>query len=134
MSAFSTTQSHPQLLLLLSLWSNRLSLPFGRTHPVIRKFVLNCLPQYMRLESNQILSSIPWTVVLHGPIEGEAFLCGFAEAAPRRRLRLLALGVTSLPPRRPKSARECIISWPALPHNNLPVQFLTMVSFVEHYF
>ena len=112
----------------------RLYLPFGCTpHPVIRNFVLNCLPQYMRLVSNQNLSSIPWTVVLHGPIEGEAFPCGFAEAAPRQRLRLLALGVTSLPPRRPKSARGCIISWPASPHNNLPVQFFTTVSFAEPY-
>ena len=42
--------------------------------------------------------------MLFGAINGEAFLWGFAEAAPRPRLSLLALGVTSSPPRRPKSA------------------------------
>ena len=58
----------------------------------------------MRSVSGQTFSYIPWTVVLFGAINGEAFLWGFAKAAPRPRLRLLALGVTSSPPRRPKSA------------------------------
>ena len=51
----------------------------------------------MCLVSNPELSYIPWAVVLCGPFEGEAFLCGFAEAAPRPRPRPFALGVTSLP-------------------------------------
>ena len=58
----------------------------------------------MRLVSDQKVFSIPWTVVLFGVTEGEDFLWGFAKAAARLQLRLLALGVTPLPPRRPKSA------------------------------
>ena len=76
----------PCSLLYLPIW------PY--TAPVIRKFDLT---QYMRLVSNPELSYIPWTAVLCGPFEGKAFLCGFAEAAPRLRLHLFALGVTLLP-------------------------------------
>ena len=51
----------------------------------------------MCLVSNPELSYIPWAAVLCGHFEGKAFLCGFAEAAPRPRLHLFALGVTLLP-------------------------------------
>ena len=50
----------------------------------------------MRLVSNPELSYIPWAVALCGPFEGKAFLCEFAEAAPRPRPRLLAPSATQV--------------------------------------
>ena len=88
----------------------------------------------MRLVSNQNLSSIPWTVVLHGPIEGEAFLCGFAEAAPRQRLRLLALGVTPLGGPSRLGERTIVHLQVGFTRKDLLVQFSTTVSFVESSF